>query len=148
MIEATPAYAELLAAMHGAVFTGEADGDPWDAASFAKLLGQKGVSGWIDTRGGFLLVRAVLDEAEILTLGAMTRRQGIGLGLLTHGIAALQARGVVVLHLEVAAENAAARALYAKAGFLPSGIRRGYYADGSDAVMLKAEFGMGGADGA
>lgn len=123
----------MLAAMHQAVFADE----PWGERSFGVLLAQPGVMGWIDPRGGFLLARAVLDEAEILTFGVGPRRQGIATGLLRHAMAALRGLGVGVLHLEVAAGNDAARALYAKAGFAPAGVRPRYYADGGDALMLR-----------
>ncbi|HRD28628.1 MAG TPA: GNAT family N-acetyltransferase, partial [Caulobacter sp.] len=47
------------------------------------------------------------------------------------------ARGADSLFLEVSADNAAALALYAAAGFEPAGLRKGYYADGADALVLR-----------
>jgi ribosomal-protein-alanine N-acetyltransferase len=41
------------------------------------------------------------------------------------------------MFLEVAEANAAARALYAAAGFAEVGRRRRYYADGGDALVLR-----------
>jgi ribosomal protein S18 acetylase RimI-like enzyme len=38
--------------------------------------------------------------------------------------------------LEVAAENVAARALYAALGFTQTGLRKRYYPDGGDALTL------------
>ena len=38
--------------------------------------------------------------------------------------------------LEVAASNAAALALYHKAGFTVDGVRKGYYGPGNDAVLM------------
>ena len=53
---------------------------------------------------------------------------------------AAAARGAVRVFLEVADDNAAARALYARAGFVEAGRRPGYYAgaDGErrDALLL------------
>ena len=46
-------------------------------------------------------------------------------------------RPVSVLHLEVAAGNVPAQALYAGLGFVRVGHRPGYYADGSDAWLLR-----------
>lgn len=41
------------------------------------------------------------------------------------------------MYLEVADRNGAARALYARAGYVPAGRRRGYYRDGDDALVLR-----------
>ena len=132
LIEAGIAYAPALAALHAVAFAE----DPWDAASFVTLLGQKGVLALIDERGGFLLLRTVLDEAEILTIGVTARRQGIGLGLLREGIARVAAQGVVKMHLEVAAGNVAALRLYELVGFTQTGRRKAYYPDGGDALTM------------
>lgn len=52
------------------------------------------------------------------------------------------------MFLEVAADNDAARALYAKLGFVEAGRRHGYYGDGADALVLRHSlpFGRGGVD--
>ena len=94
---------------------------------------------------GFVLVRAVADEAEILTLAvAPTHRQrGIAAALLREAITVLRPGGTKTLFLEVAADNTAALALYAGAGFSPSGRRVGYYArdEGNvDALMMMQKF--------
>ncbi|WP_298213930.1 GNAT family N-acetyltransferase [Acidocella sp.] len=133
--QAGPAHAAALAAMHAALFPAE----PWDAAAFLALLGQPGTLGLVHEKGGFLLARQILDEAEILTLGAVTPRQGIGAALLGEALHRLGAAGVKRIFLEVAATNAAARALYACFGFTRAGERRHYYADGGDALILRRE---------
>ena len=97
------------------------------------MLAQPGMLGLMDERGGFLVLRLVLDEAEIFTLGVTRKREGIATDLLKEGIELLRRRDIAIVHLEVAAPNVAARALYEKAGFTQSGLRRRYYADGSDA---------------
>jgi ribosomal-protein-alanine N-acetyltransferase len=45
------------------------------------------------------------------------------------------AQGAVHATLEVAADNDAAQALYAAAGFQTAGIRRAYYRNGQDALI-------------
>ncbi|GLR66545.1 N-acetyltransferase GCN5 [Acidocella aquatica] len=132
VIEAGPAYAAVLARLHAGAFPG----DPWDERSFATLLGQPGVVCFVDERGGFLLLRTVLDEAEILTIGVTAPRQGIGGALMRQAIRAAGWQGVRTIHLEVAADNAAARALYASLGFTQTGFRKAYYPDGGDALTL------------
>lgn len=137
IVEAGPAYAPALAALHAQAFPDE----PWSAESFSTLLAQPGMVALLDERGGFLVLRLVLDEAEILTLGVTAKREGIATGLLNAAITLLRSRDIATLHLEVAAPNAAARALYEKSGFTQAGLRRRYYADGSDALTLVKKVG-------
>jgi ribosomal-protein-alanine N-acetyltransferase len=47
------------------------------------------------------------------------------------------------MFLEVAADNAAARSLYAAAEFVEVGRRRRYYAGGADALVLRRKLGQG-----
>ena len=132
----TAATAARLADLHAVTFAA-----PWDAAAFEALLGQAGVFA-VEAPEGFILIRSVADEAEILTLAVdpAARRQGVGARLLREGAAEAAARGAARLFLEVADDNAAARALYARTGFTEAGRRPGYYArsDGSrqDALIL------------
>ncbi|MNE73850.1 ribosomal-protein-alanine N-acetyltransferase [compost metagenome] len=86
------------------------------------------------------------DEAEILTLAVRpsARRSGLGARLVEAAVVRAAALGAERMFLEVAGDNAAARALYARAGFHEAGRRRGYYAraDGSreDALVLSLNF--------
>ena len=132
--------ADRLAAIHAAAFAGPGE-TPWSAEAFADLLAQAGVFA-VETEDGFILMRAVADEAEILTLAVRpaARRRGEGGRLVGEGVLAAAARGAARVFLEVAEDNAAARALYAGAGFAEAGRRPGYYAgaDGGrrDALLL------------
>lgn len=89
------------------------------------------------------MARLIAPEAEILTLATdpNARRQGHAEHLLHDLLNALAARGITDLFLEVASDNAAARALYEKSGFMQAGQRKEYYAraDGSrvDALILR-----------
>lgn len=129
-----------LAAIHAEAFAGPDDA-PWSAAAFADLLDQPGVFA-LDSADGFILMRAVADEAEILTLAVRpaARRAGLGARLVGEGVLAAAARGAARFFLEVAEDNAAARALYEKAGFAEAGRRPGYYAGAGgrrrDALLL------------
>lgn len=120
----TAATAARLAGLHAGAFAA-----PWDAAAFEALLGQAGVFA-IEAPEGFILIRSVADEAEILTLAVdpAARRRGVGARLVREGAAEAAARGATRLFLEVADDNPAALALYARAGFTEAGRRRGYYA--------------------
>lgn len=127
---------EQLAALHAAAFAA-----PWDSAAFADLLGQAGVFAEVEDEG-FILIRVVADEAEILTLAVRpeARRRGLAAGLVQTAAVRAAALGGERLFLEVADDNAAARALYARCGFTEAGRRRAYYpAEGggrTDALIL------------
>ena len=134
IIQAGPAHAEILSALHGMAFADPAlSGPSWDAAAFITLLTSSGVEGFILTLGdepqALSLWRHVLDEGELLTIGTVPAGRGRGLGtaLLRHGLTHLRARGVTRCFLEVAVTNTAAIRLYASCGFSYAGRRRGYY---------------------
>ena len=134
MILTGTAAASLLAALHAGCFP---EDGRWDEAAMAALLAMPGCFAAVDP-DGFALARVAADEAELLTLGVLprARRRGVGAALLraTGGEAARLGAGR--LFLEVAAGNAAARALYAQAGLVEVGRRRRYYPDGDDALVL------------
>jgi [ribosomal protein S18]-alanine N-acetyltransferase len=126
-----------LAALHARAFEA-----PWSAKAITALLESPGVFALATTDGaGFALARAAAGEAELLTLAVdpVRRRAGVGAALLEAVISGAAALGAVALHLEVAVDNAAAIALYERAGFGRTGRRRGYYerADGRvDALVM------------
>ncbi len=135
--EADPgALAQALAALHAEAFDA-----PWSAAAFADLLGQAGVVLEGET-GGFILVRVVADEAEILTLAVRpsARRLGLGGRLVRAARDRAAASGAMRMFLEVAEDNGPARALYGALGFAATGRRPRYYrrSDGPavDALIL------------
>ncbi len=135
MIALDPAHAAVLAAIHAATFP---PGERWGEAAMAGLLASPGVFGFVDERGGCVLARAVAGEAEILTVAVspVLQRRGVGRALLD---AVLAVTDGLPVFLEVAADNMAARGLYASAGFVPCGHRRNYYGAGRDAVILRQQ---------
>ncbi|MFZ5752197.1 MAG: ribosomal protein S18-alanine N-acetyltransferase [Pseudomonadota bacterium] len=137
----TPA---ALAAIHAACFTVPR---PWSAAELADLIASPSTL-LAEATDGFALARVAADEAELLTIAVRPEARGRGLGsaLLRDVLAAAAARGAGRMVLEVAADNAAALALYRREGFAECGRRKGYYAapDGRriDAlIMARAEGG-------
>lgn len=141
MIEAADAtQAEELAALHAGAFD-----KPWSAEQIAKLMENPSVYAIIARNGapqGFVMGWAAAGDAEILTLAVLpeARRRGVGAALATAaGVAAL-IRGAAAIHLEVAENNASARALYHKLGYEEAGRRQGYYfGEGGavDALVMK-----------
>ena len=118
---------QALARLHAAAFAGT--DRPWSAAEFASLLALPGALLLGDARA-FLLGRLAADEAEVLTLatGTAHRRQGLASALLARFEGEARTRGAARAFLEVAEDNAPARALYAKAGYAEVGRRPRYYA--------------------
>ncbi|HUB44450.1 MAG TPA: ribosomal protein S18-alanine N-acetyltransferase [Acetobacteraceae bacterium] len=133
---AGPAHVPAMAAIHAASFPAR---EAWAEDAFALQLIMPGVFGLIDPRGGLLLARVTVDEAEVLTLAVApeTRRHGVARALLRGAMTEAKGQGVHTMFLEVAVGNAAARALYQQAGFIEAGRRPRYYADGGDALILR-----------
>jgi [ribosomal protein S18]-alanine N-acetyltransferase len=90
---------------------------------------------------GYAAFRHVLDEGELLRLAVWPKARGTGIGrhLLEAGLDRLARRGVRRCLLEVRRGNAAALALYERLGFVPVGERRGYYGDGTDALLYRRD---------
>jgi ribosomal-protein-alanine N-acetyltransferase len=146
---AFPGHAASLAAIHAAALQDKGD-TPWEAQFLADVLGKPQILGWLgakdgETAGrlaGFLMVQRAVDEAEILMVATApeARRQGVARALIEAAILELRGVGVSVLHLEVAEDNAPARALYEGLGFDQIGRRAEYYARNGarvDALLLR-----------
>lgn len=79
-------------------------------------------------------------QADVQTVAVAPAQQGTGLGarLLDALLEEARRRKAGEVLLEVRADNEAAQALYARAGFERIGLRRGYYPpDGTDAYVLR-----------
>lgn len=130
---------ELLAALHARAFD-----QAWSAAEIVQLLQNAAVFALVsreETPQGFAMAWAAAGDAELLTIAVVpeARRRGVGAALLSAAGVAAHARGAVTMHLEVAEDNAAARALYERLGYEAVGRRPAYYARESrrvDAVLM------------
>jgi ribosomal-protein-alanine N-acetyltransferase len=137
-IEVTAASdAGVLAEIHASAFD-----RPWSAAEIAALLDSPGTLALQSSgdRKGFVMVRALAGEAEILTLAVAPegRRQGQARALMQAAIVQALARQAETLFLEVAADNAAALGLYEGLGFEMAGRRKGYYDRGGASPRIDA----------
>lgn len=125
--------------------------DAWTAGQFWSELARVPESRWyvLAREEGRVVGYAGLfqagPEADVQTVAVAGAAQGRGLGrlLVTALVEAAEARGAQVLHLEVRADNAAARRLYDGLGFLAVGRRPDYYGRGRDAVLMSRRLGPG-----
>jgi ribosomal-protein-alanine N-acetyltransferase len=120
----------------------------WPAAAYtiedASLL-----RGWVAPSGratpdnaiaGFIAVRCVADEMEILNLAVApeSRRQGVATQLFEEALQYARLHGVRRVYLEVRETNASALAFYAARGLEPTGRRTRYYTNPvEDALVLR-----------
>ena len=116
-----------MAEIHAAAFAGQ--GQIWSEADLAGLCAGPTTLALALEETGFVLLRVIAPEAEVLTIAVDPAAQGRGLGLrlLRAALALAGQHGVETLFLEVAEDNIAAQALYLRAGFTQTGRRRGYY---------------------
>ena len=110
---------------------------PWSSADFEAYLADSAIiaDGAVNEAmpseplGGFVISRLLPPDAELLTIAVAPPRRGTGLGraLLEAHLANLERGGALLVFLEVADDNPAALALYARAGFKTIGRRENYY---------------------
>jgi [ribosomal protein S18]-alanine N-acetyltransferase len=140
LLWAEPFNAAEIAALHTQLFN-----PAWDQESLEKMLLHPASTALVARHGnpqttvGFVLAQLAADEAEILTIGvdAAWQKHGLGLRLLEAVARACKRVEAKRLFLEVADDNIAAQKLYAKAGFVEIGRRKGYYHRG-DAPAVDA----------
>jgi ribosomal-protein-alanine N-acetyltransferase len=147
LVEATPALAAELAAVHAQAFEA-----PWTMLDIADLFDTPGVSGLLaldELPAAMMLWRTVLEEAEILTIATAPamRRQGLARALVEAAAGAARLQGAAVMFLEVAVDNLAAIGLYRSLGFEQVGVRAGYYDRGAlgraDALVMRRTLNAG-----
>jgi ribosomal-protein-alanine N-acetyltransferase len=133
---ASQAHVPALAAIHAAAFP---PNEVWGEDAISLQLALPGGFGWLDERGGMLLGRVTVDEAEVLTLAVAphVRRQGIASLLMGAACKETLLRGGRSIFLEVAEGNVPARNLYARFGFIEVGRRPRYYPNQADALVLR-----------
>ncbi len=116
---------EALARLHAVCF---ATPRPWSAAEFKELLADPVVF-CLGAANAFALGRVVADQAELLTIAVHpdARRKGYARQLISRFHVHAQERGATESFLDVAADNAPARALYLGEGYKEVGRRSAYY---------------------
>lgn len=115
----------------------------WSAEAYAQLLETQSPARALVLREeqrivGFIAIRVVAEEAEILNLAvaASHRRKGHGTRLLAAAEEFARSRGASQLFLEVRESNSSAVAFYEARGFARAGLRRNYYQQPPEAAVL------------
>jgi ribosomal-protein-alanine N-acetyltransferase len=132
-----PALTEIEADLFGS--------DAWSAETFWGELAGVPDTRWYrlaEAAGeivGYVGLAAIDGTGDVQTVAVRRDRQGTGLGavLLDALLVEAKERGCAEVLLEVRADNVAARALYAKRGFVEIAERPRYYADGTGAFILR-----------
>lgn len=85
----------------------------------------------------------VVDEVHVTAVAVHPerRRMGLGRSVMEGLLGTARLAGAMHATLEVSSDNKAAQGLYAALGFRKIGIRRGYYRNGNDALILMMRLG-------
>lgn len=115
---------------------------PWSPNAYARELLKQTTFCWVaEAEGrlaGSLTLWDVVGEGEIANVAVHPDfwRQGIGRALVQTALDKSAELGFPRVMLEVRASNLPAQALYRSFGFEEDGRRRGYYANGEDAILM------------
>jgi [ribosomal protein S18]-alanine N-acetyltransferase len=140
--EARPSDASAISALHtGSFQRGWGEDEVYRLLIEKTVVAHRAMSG--KTMIGFILSRLAAGEAEILSIAIAPRQRGRGFArpLLDLHLRRLAGLGARAVFLEVDERNAAARALYRRAGFYDVGRRPGYYQTGASALVLRRDLG-------
>ena len=117
--------------------------EPWTERLFWSELGQLDTRHYLvaldgDEVVGYAGLCDYPDEAFVQTMAVAPSHQRSGLGrrLLDALLEEADRRGQRTVALEVRADNPGAQRLYERAGFVRTGVRRGYYRGGVDGWVM------------
>lgn len=116
---------------------------PWTFGLFLSEIGQRGTRLYVVARVGSDVVgyaglfRAV-DDGHITTVAVdpAWQRHGIATRMLLALARGAIERGCANLTLEVRMSNSGAQALYQRFGFVPAGVRKGYYPETREDALI------------
>jgi ribosomal-protein-alanine N-acetyltransferase len=117
---------------------------PWRRSFFlADIRRPQGLSIVAEDEGVILgyAVAWGTEETHLANLAVadFERRRGVGGKLLDEVNAFARRSRAASMYLEVRVSNAVARKFYADRGFVPTYLRKGYYENGEDAVIMERE---------
>lgn len=120
----------------------ESFSDPWNKNMFLSLLLEKStITDVAAAEGqivGYMSIIATKYVCEVLNIAVKKdfRRQKIAQSFLSRAVMYAKNAGADKIFLEARAGNVAALSLYSKFGFNKDGVRKKYYPDGEDAVLM------------
>jgi ribosomal-protein-alanine N-acetyltransferase len=144
-----PADIDALVEIHAAGFR-----RGWSADEIEELVADQTVTSHVLRREslfgarrpqGFILIRTVAGQAEVLTIAVApaARGRGHGRALMEEALRSLYRDLVPEIFLEVDENNASAVSLYRSLGFVEVGRRKGYYGEehgpGGTALVLRLQ---------
>ena len=121
--------------------------DAWDEKMLLSAFNAGNFFGFIAEEikdgvpAGFITYSVNIDTADMQDLFVVKdcRKKGVGYALIAGFIKDAKSRGVKKLFLEVRESNTPAINLYKKAGFNLVSVRKKYYSDGENALVLVKE---------
>ena len=118
---------------------------PWSSKDIESLITDQNkmclVAGVNGEAVCYVGAETVLDECNIgnIVTAKEYRGRGFATQILTALLDGLKDKGVVKVFLEVEHDNTPAISLYEKSGFTRYGLRRDYYGQGKDAILMTKE---------
>jgi [ribosomal protein S18]-alanine N-acetyltransferase len=127
---------------------------PWSRSMFASELAKPSSLsfGAVDETGtlvGYLVLSRYVDAWHVMNIAVAPerRRQGVASALLQRLLELTKDDALRGYTLEVRVSNVGAISLYERFGFVPKGLRRGYYTDNrEDALIMWRDAGAEEAD--
>jgi [ribosomal protein S18]-alanine N-acetyltransferase len=118
--------------------------DAWPYARVVRVLTHPRREAWVAVDGGggvcgYVVLSGVAEVADLERIAVATSHRQRGLAAML--LASCDLSGCDRVMLEVRADNEAAVAFYRREGFAEISRRRGYYADGADAVVMERAVG-------
>ena len=121
---------------------------PWPESEFRYELHENPFSHLMVTEEdgtiiGYIDWWILYEQAQLANIAVASgaRRRGIARAMLEECIRTVTEAGCEYLSLEVRVSNAPAIALYRSFGFLDASIRRNYYENGEDAILMVLPLG-------
>ena len=133
-----PALVDDLSEMQAILKSASRD---WSAGILPTCFGE-GYYAWVigieDEIFGFAVVKDVGEQWEILqiVIDTLYQQQGLASRLLEFIMTEAREKQIKKMHIEVRQSNSVAMSLYRKFKFKEVGLRKKYYGDGEDAVVM------------
>ena len=120
--------------------------DPWTKEMFSALLKLPFQYGFIAEEGGqvcgYCVLSVLFEDAEVLNIAVAPayRKKGYGKLLMETMLERARSLDALQCFLEVRESNTPAIRLYESYGFAQYGVRKRYYEDGENALVMKKIF--------